>query len=495
MRNVYSVLPFIFFAVSLAAQQSPTITFKVTDGKEKPVKYIKPFEGKYFEDFPIPDTLDANGVLVLPNQEKVPGVYGFIYKKLYRLYVQPGKQYTVTIDQSNKNNPITVQGPNQEAQLALLQLNMDAYGYQAQAIRYYKEDSIFENNRARIHRELDSCIQPFHQLHKQGKMDAGFFAYTENLFRNYYAAVLGALLMKPVRALEFNKDSARYDAAKIRTIQGYWQDVQAISNVFEKGSMYTDTYPAYYNFYNNWYLDYFLLKKKGLYKTPKDEDTYQTAAHHVLLEHYKQEPLREYVLASLIHTQVLENRFPSVIPDWYTSFTKQYPRSRYTPLLTPGVEKVKAFLDTRKATLAAGQTLLENFESIETVDQLAARFKAKIVFVDLWATWCGPCKEEFAHSAALKSFLSTKGIEMLYVSIDKKEVDLQWKTMIKYYNLQGLHLRASDKLNKDLHKVLGNKELLAIPRYLIIKDGKIVQANAKAPSQKDKLYQELEQYL
>ena len=131
----------------LQAQQS-TITFRVKNGEGKPVRVMRPVDGKYFVAFPPEDTLDASGALVLPNKEKVPGVFGFTYKKMYRLYVRPGKQYIVTIDESNKTAPVTFEGPDAEAQLALLRLSFDFY--QSAAMRHYRKDTVFAGSSRQI---------------------------------------------------------------------------------------------------------------------------------------------------------------------------------------------------------------------------------------------------------------------------------------------------------------------------------------------------------
>jgi thiol-disulfide isomerase/thioredoxin len=492
MKNCLFVALCTFFVLSLQAQQ-PVITFKVVGGKEKPVQCMRPLEGKYFINYPTADTLDATGSLVIPNKEKVPGAYGFVYKKMYRLYVRPGKSYSITIDDKNKSNPLSIEGPEQEGQLALASLDFDYY--QSLAAKYHKEDTVFEHNKLRAAKALDSCLAPFRQLLAQHKIDDGFYNYSERLIRNYYASVLGATLMWPIRELEFNKDSVRYNAQRINLINGYWQEVFAVSHIDDARSMATDTYIDYIRLYNAWYFRYFLPQMKGTFKQPANEEEYQQAVYNVLADHYKQEPLREYLLASNIHELILEKRYQAVIPVFYQSFIKKYPRSRYTPLLTPGVASVKVFLEKSKAEFAKNQLFMENYATIETVDQLAARFKGKTVYMDLWATWCGPCKEEFKYSKELKEYLTSKGIEMLYVSIDKDAADKQWKTMIKYYNLQGTHIRASDKLNKDIFRAFNHNEVFGIPRYVILKDGKIVVPEALSPSKKGELYKQLEQYL
>ncbi len=47
--------------------------------------------------------------------------------------------------------------------------------------------------------------------------------------------------------------------------------------------------------------------------------------------------------------------------------------------------------------------------------------KGKVVFVDFWATWCGPCKEEFPELDALYKKYGKDGFEVVGISVDKSE--------------------------------------------------------------------------
>ena len=107
-------------------------------------------------------------------------------------------------------------------------------------------------------------------------------------------------------------------------------------------------------------------------------------------------------------------------------------------------------------------------------------FKGKFVYIDLWATWCGPCKAEIPHMKKIEEDYHGKNIVFVSLSLDKPKDAQKWKDYVTKEQLKGIQLMADKDFGSDVAK---NYDVNAIPRFLLFDPkGNIINADALRPS-------------
>ena len=116
--------------------------------------------------------------------------------------------------------------------------------------------------------------------------------------------------------------------------------------------------------------------------------------------------------------------------------------------------------------------------------ELIAPYKGKIIYVDFWGTWCGPCKMQMAYVADIKKQFAGKDIIFMYFANNSPEES--WKNVIKSYSLTGenvVQYRLPDEQQGMLERRFGVKHF---PTYMMVdRNGNVVDTNPPIPSQKE----------
>ncbi len=107
--------------------------------------------------------------------------------------------------------------------------------------------------------------------------------------------------------------------------------------------------------------------------------------------------------------------------------------------------------------------------------QSIEQFKGKVIFIDMWATWCGPCMQEMPYFEKLKThYKDNKDIVFISLSIDEKTDE--WAKNVKARNAEGLQWNINRAKLKDYN-------IKGIPRVIVIgKDFKIFKMQGPMPS-------------
>ena len=107
-------------------------------------------------------------------------------------------------------------------------------------------------------------------------------------------------------------------------------------------------------------------------------------------------------------------------------------------------------------------------------------FLGKYIYVDVWATWCGPCRRELPYLEKLQEEYIDKNIVFLSVSIDEDQD--AWEEMVTDKEMKGVQLIATGGWQAQICK---DYVIRGIPRFLLIDmEGKIITGRAERPSGK-----------
>lgn len=136
------------------------------------------------------------------------------------------------------------------------------------------------------------------------------------------------------------------------------------------------------------------------------------------------------------------------------------------------LEKLKSL----KAGVISPKFEYENFKGGKTsLDDL----KGKLVYIDIWATWCKPCLNEIPALQALEKEFHGKDIAFVSISIDQDKD--KWLGYMKENKLQGIQLYA--EMTTEGQNFIQDYSVSSIPRFILLdKEGKIISADAPRPS-------------
>lgn len=129
----------------------------------------------------------------------------------------------------------------------------------------------------------------------------------------------------------------------------------------------------------------------------------------------------------------------------------------------------------------------KNYENYNGGTSSLKDFRGKYVYIDVWATWCGPCKVEIPYLKKIEQKFHDKNIEFISISVDDArrsgtmaKAYKDWRAMVKDKNLTGTQLITGNGWDVDFVK---DYKINGIPRFILIDPrGNIIDPDAPRPS-------------
>lgn len=178
----------------------------------------------------------------------------------------------------------------------------------------------------------------------------------------------------------------------------------------------------------------------------------------------------------------MDYRGPVYVKESYEKFMKENESPKYA-------QKLKKLKD-KWESISTGKVVPDfTFTNMDGKEVKLSDLKGNLVYVDIWATWCGPCIAEHPHWEALKKEFEDKPVAFLKVSIDDSRDS--WEKMVKAKKMEGLQWFAENAWKSDLTQ---HFMVNAIPRFLLLdEEGKVIDPSAERPS--GKIRESLKKYL
>lgn len=187
---------------------------------------------------------------------------------------------------------------------------------------------------------------------------------------------------------------------------------------------------------------------------------------------FSNQKVRNVVLADAICNGLLSGQYVDVLPMY-----EQFKQHNFDAILGEAMQ-----VKMKRAAMLKPMDVAPHFE-LKDIDGKRVsldQFKGKLVYLDFWATNCGPCIAEFPASKKIQEQYAEEKIVFVFVSVDEDEG--KWKECVAKNNLFGIQLFAGGK-NSYVAKAYN---ISAIPEYVLIdKHGRIIEYGAPRPSNKE----------
>lgn len=455
----FIILLLAVFIQFTAMAQNAVVTGKITNPKGEKVKlyYNKGAAVYEFNKVEKEATLDKKGKFKIELPLDAPAEVTLAHgDEVTQMFLEPGDEVSISLDTEQFDESIKYTGKSAANNIFIAKYFLafiDGGQEKAQA-KYNRLANAPTGNYMGFLDSLQSAKVKFYEQSKTGLSAA---------FKNYFTNQL--VYEAANEKLNYPDFKEYYTRKKTELPADYYQFLKDVKIQNDSALMMS----AYLNFLDN----YLFYQVQRLANESQIREYKFTNAKYALADLYFKGKTRDVMLAQVAHNGVSQLPFAEG-EKLYNNFKAEVKDKDLVSFVTQKYDRKKLLAEG-----AAAPTFTLKDTSGKTVS--LQDFKGKIVYMDFWASWCGPCMREAPYAVKLQEQFAGKDIVFLYVSTD--EDDESWKKAIRTKNLQkGVHLISK----KSAENVQDKYDVDGIPSYFLIgRDGKIINGNASRPSSEE----------
>lgn len=191
---------------------------------------------------------------------------------------------------------------------------------------------------------------------------------------------------------------------------------------------------------------------------------------NVLIQYFKNPRILEDMVQDIVLVYVEKTKGDSLM-DFQVVYDKYVSKPEYRQEL----EKVYAMWNKLKKgqQLVSAESLYQDVEgNLVSLNDL----KGKYIYVDVWATWCGPCRAEIPFLKKLEEKFHEKNIYFVSISLDEQKQT--WAKMVEQEKMGGIQLWGGPKA-----QIAIDYKIMGIPRFMLFdREGKVINNDMSRPS-------------
>ncbi len=190
----------------------------------------------------------------------------------------------------------------------------------------------------------------------------------------------------------------------------------------------------------------------------------------VLVENFKSGEIVEFIKFDFLRF-LMRRRGPGDVDSHFACFLSETENPVY-------IQAMKADLKIWEPILPGKQIPDFAFEKRDGDTIWLSDLRGKMVYIDVWATWCGPCLQEAPHWDKLVEEYSDREIHFLAISLDA--VRDPWENMLNSKEMKGIHVYAPGVWESEFAR---HFNVRGIPRFILIDaEGRVILPQTERPS-------------